>query len=116
MAAGYVPKEGDVVWVDFSPQAGHEQAGHRPAVVISNAAYNRRVGLMICCPMTTKIKGFPFEVPVAGRPGAVALADQVRTFDWRARTIKKKSSVLPAELAEIRSVHAMIVGIDAPAR
>ena len=59
---GYVPESGDVVWLEFDPQAGHEQAGHRPALVISPASYNGKTGLMVCCPMTTKIKGHPFEV------------------------------------------------------
>ncbi len=61
-ARGYVPDAGDVVWLEFDPQAGHEQAGHRPALVVSPAAYNGKAGLMVCCPMTTRIKGHPFEV------------------------------------------------------
>jgi mRNA interferase MazF len=78
----YVPEAGDLVWLHFDPQAGHEQAGHRPALVVSPAAYNGKTGLMLCCPMTTQIKGYPFEVPIAGdRPGA-ALADQVKSLDW----------------------------------
>jgi len=60
-----VPDAGDIVWLRFSPQAGHEQSGHRPAVVVSSSAYNGRTNLMICCPMTTQIKSYPFEVMVA---------------------------------------------------
>jgi mRNA interferase MazF len=85
--AGYVPQRGDAVWITLNPQAGHEQAGRRPAVVLSPQAYNSRVGLAILCPVTSRIKGYPFEVPLpAGLPltGAI-LADQVKSLDWRAR-------------------------------
>ncbi|MCE3543402.1 endoribonuclease MazF, partial [Escherichia coli] len=72
MMPAYVPDAGDIVWLHFNPQAGHEQAGHRPAVVLSPASYNGKTGLMLCCPMTTQIKKYPFEVLIAGdRPGAV---------------------------------------------
>ena len=84
-ARGYVAKAGDIVGLAFDPQAGHEQAGHRPAVVLSPAAYNGRTGLMLCCPTTTRIKGYPFEVRLAGAPPSVALADQIKSLDWRAR-------------------------------
>ncbi len=83
----YVPRRGDVVWLTFNPQAGHEQAGRRPAVVLSPTAYNQKVGLAIFCPITNQIKGYPFEVLVpAGLAitGAI-LADQVKSLDWRAR-------------------------------
>ncbi len=82
-----VPDRGDVVWLTFSPQAGHEQAGRRPAVVLSPAAYNAKVGLALFCPITTRVKGYPFEVALPeGFPvGGVILADQVRSLDWRAR-------------------------------
>ena len=82
----YVPGRGDVVWLQFDPQAGHEQAGHRLALVLSPQKYNRLTSLMLCCPLTTAIKGYPFEVPVmvGGKPGVV-LADQVKSLDWRAR-------------------------------
>lgn len=88
----YVPERGDIVWLNFTPQAGHEQAGHRPALVLSPARYNRASGLMLCCPMTTQLKGYPFEVPVeapGGVPGAV-LADQIKSVDWRARRARRK--------------------------
>ena len=88
----YVPDRGDVAWVDLTPQAGHEQAGHRPVVVLSPAAYNGKVGLMLCCPVTTRVKGYPFEVPLRGDPGlaGVVLADQVKSLDWRARHARRK--------------------------
>ena len=106
----YVPDAGDIVWVDFDPQDGHEQARHRPAVVLSPAAYNGRVGLMLCCPTTTSIKGYPFEVRLGGSPASVALSDQVKSFDWRARKARKKSAVTPAELAEVRSKLRALIG------
>ncbi len=111
MAGKYVPDAGDIVWLRFSPQAGHEQAGHRPAVVISPAAYNGRTNLMLCCPMTTQIKGYPFEVAMAGkRPGAV-LADQVKSLDWVERKAKYQGKASATELASVRArIIALVSG------
>ena len=83
----YVPERGDVVWIALNPLAGHEQAGRRPAVVVSPRSYNGKVGLGLFCPITTRAKGYPFEVPLpAGLAGGgVVLADQVKSLDWRAR-------------------------------
>jgi len=83
----YVPERGDVVWIHLNPQAGHEQAGRRPALVISPASYNGRVGLALFCPVTSQVKGYPFEVAIpAGLPASgVVLSDQVKSLDWRAR-------------------------------
>ena len=83
----YVPQRGDAVWINFNPQAGHEQAGHRPAVVLSPGAYNDKTSLAILCPITNQVKGYPFEVAVpAGLDvTGVILADQVKSMDWRAR-------------------------------
>ena len=99
-----VPESGDVVWLQFNPQAGHEQAGHRPALVISPASYNSRVGLAICCPLTTALKGYPFEVQVEvdGVPAAI-LSDQVKSLDWRARQARLKSTVSPEVMAHVRA-------------
>ena len=87
MPSSYVPERGDVVWISFNPQAGHEQSGRRPAVVLSPAAYNGKVGLALLCPVTSQVKGYPFEVMIpAGLPvSGVALADQLKSLDWRAR-------------------------------
>jgi len=105
----YTPEAGDIVWIDFDRQAGHEQAKHRPAVVLSPASYNGKVGLLLCCPTTTSIKGYPFEVRLSGQPASVALADQVKSFDWRARKARKKGKATAAELAEIRAkLHPLI--------
>ena len=109
MAARYIPAPGDVVWLHFNPQAGHEQAGHRPALVISPATYNAKTGLMLCCPMTTQIKGYPFEVPIAGKPSGVVLADQIKSLDWRIRRARYKGKASPAELAEVRAKAAALI-------
>jgi mRNA interferase MazF len=87
----YIPERGDVIWIMFNPQAGHEQAGHRPAVVLSPKAYNGKVGLALLCPITSQVKGYPFEVLLPeGLPisGAI-LSDQVKNLDWKAREAKK---------------------------
>ena len=99
--AAYVPARGDLVWLRFNPQAGHEQAGHRPALVISPGSYNRRVGLAVCCPVTSRVKGYPFEVLLPqglGVDGAV-LSDQVKSLDWRARKARRIGSV-PADVLQ----------------
>jgi mRNA interferase MazF len=101
--ARYVPAAGDIVWLNFTPQAGDEQAGYRPALVVSQAAYNNKTSLMICCPMTTQIKNYPFEVVISGTPPSVVLADQVKSLDWRVRRSKRKGAVSAEELAEVRA-------------
>src|SRR5271170_1823257 len=98
MARPYVPDAGDIVWIRFSPQAGHEQAGHRPAVVLSPAVYNAKTSLMVCCPMTTQIKNYPFEVLVTGGGPSAVLADQVKSLDWRKRRARRKGAVSADEL------------------
>lgn len=110
MPAGYVPDAGDIVWLQFDPQAGHEQAGHRPAVVLSPASYNGRAGMILCCPTTTRIKGYPFEVAIQGQPPSVVLADQVKSQDWRARHATRKGRVSAAELAEVRAKLRALIG------
>jgi mRNA interferase MazF len=91
----YVPERGDVVWITFNPQAGHEQAGRRPAVVLSPKAYNGKVGLALLCPITSQVKGYPFEVAIPdGFPvNGVILSDQVKNLDWRARNAEKACSL-----------------------
>ncbi len=103
MPSDYVPDAGHIVWLQFDPQAGHEQAGHRPALVITPARYNGPRGMMICCPMTTKIKGYPFEVMVAQDPASAVLADQVKSLDWRARRAKYKETVPASVLTDVRA-------------
>ncbi|EUB97104.1 transcriptional modulator of MazE/toxin, MazF [Rhizobium sp. CF080] len=105
----YVPDAGDIVWLEFSPQAGHEQAGRRPAVVLSPQSYNR-FGLMLCCPMTTKRKGYPFEVAVGDDGDSTVLADQVKSLDWKARNAQRKGRVSPRELSQIRARAGALIG------
>ena len=108
--SGYVPDAGDIVWLAFDPQAGHEQAGHRPAAVLSPAAYNGLTGLMLCCPMPTQIKGYPFEVAIGDARAAVVLADQVKSLDWRARRARFKGRIAAAELSAVRRKVLALVG------
>jgi mRNA interferase MazF len=102
VAGRYVPERGDVVWLHFDIQAGHEQAGKRPALVLSPSAYNGRVGLALLCPITSQQKGYPFEVvlPRGLRIQGVVLADQVESLDWRFRRAQRVDGVPPAVLEE----------------
>lgn len=110
MSAGWVPDAGDIIWIQFDPQAGHEQAGHRPAVVLSPSSYNEPTGLLLCVPMTTRVKGYRFEVAVTGNRSGVALADQIKSFDWHARKATKKGRVSETELEAIRVRARALVG------
>jgi len=99
----YVPDRGDVVWLQFEPQAGHEQSGRRPALVVSPKSYNGKVGLVLLCPITSKVKGYPFEVLLPARlkmSGAV-LADQIKSLDWKARRAQYICVVPPETIAEV---------------
>lgn len=110
MVGSYVPDAGDIVWVSFNPQTGREQAGHRPAVVLSPAAYNAKTSLMVCCPMTTQIKNYPFEVVVSAENPSAVLADQVKSLDWRKRRARRKGAISAAELAEVRAKIRALIG------
>lgn len=103
MPRQYCPDRGDVVWLTFTPQTGHEQRGRRPALVLSAKRYNRKAGLAVFCPITSSIKGYPFEVPLPeglGVSGAV-LSDQVKSLDWQARGADRLSKVPAATLQEV---------------
>jgi mRNA interferase MazF len=109
--AKFVPDAGDIVWIDFTPQAGREQMGHRPALVLSPASYNQKTDLMVCCPMTTQIKGNPFEVlvEVDGTQSAI-LTDHLKSVDWVASKANLKAKVTPEAMAEVRAkVKALIL-------
>jgi mRNA interferase MazF len=97
------PDQGDVVWLNHDPQAGHEQAGHRPALVLSPKAYNAATGLMLCCPVTTQIKGYPFEVELIGVKEimGVILSDQLRSLDWEACGAEKAGRAADDVLADV---------------
>ena len=109
----YVPEAGDVVWLEFDPQAGHEQAGHRPALVVSPASYNGKTGLMVCCPMTTKIKGHPFEVLTeVDSVASAVLSDQVKSLDWKVRHAKKKGTVSAVAMVHVRAKIKALLAIQ----
>ena len=97
----YVPERGDVVWLDFDPQRGREQAGRRPALALSPSLYNRRSGLALFCPLTSRVKGYPFEVfvPEGGKVSGVVLVDHIKSLDWRSRRIEF-IAILPLEVVE----------------
>jgi mRNA interferase MazF len=99
----YIPERGDAVWITLDPQAGHEQAGRRPALVLSPAAYNGRVGLALFCPITSQVKGYPFEVPIpAGLSVEGVLgADQIKSLDWRARKAARIGAVSEEVVAQV---------------
>ena len=101
MVGAYVPERGDLVWLRFDPHAGHEQAGRRPALILSPGSYNGKVGLAIACPITSRAKGYPFEVLVPAESGVegVVLADQVKSLDWRAREAEPIGR-MPARVTE----------------
>jgi mRNA interferase MazF len=99
----YVPRRGDIVWLSFMPQAGHEQAGRRPALVLSPWAYNGKVGLALLCPITSRVKGYPFEVaiPEGLAVTGVVLADQVKSLDWQARQAEFADRLPDADVNEV---------------
>ena len=103
MADWSCPRRGDVVWLAFTPHAGHEQAGHRPALILSPEAYNKKVGLVLVCPITSQVKGYPFEVllPQGSAISGVVLADQVKSVDWKARKARFCCTVSAATVVEV---------------
>lgn len=107
----YIPDRGDAVWITLNPQAGHEQAGRRPAIVLSPAAYNGKVGLAILCPITNQQKGYPFEVviPTGLKVTGVILSDQVKSLDWRARQVELIATLPRQTVAEVFSkLHTLL--------
>ena len=99
----YVPNRGDIVWTDFDPQAGHEQAGSRPALILSRHVFNDASGLALCCPITGRRKGYPFEVPLPAGLGiyGVVLVDHIRSIDWQAREIEFKAKAPDSVLIDV---------------
>ena len=99
----YVPERGDIVWLSSTPHAGQEQAGHRPTLVISSRSYNERSRLAICCPITSRVKDYPYEValPKSGTVTGVVLVDQIKSLDWKARNARLATRSKPRTLAEV---------------
>ncbi|TCW60097.1 endoribonuclease MazF [Treponema sp. J25] len=110
MVKKYVPDQGDIVWLDFNSQQGHEQKGRRPALVLSFKEYNEKIGLAIFCPITSKIKGYPFEVEVVGEKikGCV-LSDQIKSLDWTVRNIEYIEKIKNEKLEEVINTVLLII-------
>ncbi len=108
----HVPDAGEIVWLAFTPQAGHEQAGHRPALVLSPKIYNRKSGLALFCPITSNRKGYPFEVllPATGTVTGVVLADQIKSLDWRARQARFACHASPTVVGEVLDKLSVLLG------
>jgi mRNA interferase MazF len=111
MPRRYVPDRGDLVWLQFNPQKGHEQSGRRPAMVVSPKSYNHKTGLALFCPVTSQVKGYPFEVvlPSGGKPSGAVLSDQIKSLDWRARNAKKISKAPKEAIQEVLAkIYALV--------
>lgn len=109
--SGYVPERGDLVWLSFDPQAGHEQAGRRPALILSPSLYNRSSSLALVVPITSQAKGYPFEVPVPAGAGVrgVILADHLKSVDWRARNAERIGALQAATLNQVLKKAALLL-------
>jgi mRNA interferase MazF len=114
MARRYIPERGDIVWLQFNPQAGHEQAGIRPALVISPKIYNRKSGLGLFCPITSRVKGYPFEVllPEGLKITGAILSDQIKSLDWRVRKAKRFGGAPKEVVREVLAKILALVGDD----
>lgn len=113
MSQPYAPAAGDLVWLEFDPQAGSEQAGRRPALILSPLAYNQKTGLAIACPVTSHVKGYPFEVaiPDGGKIQGVVLADHVKSLDWRARRAVKAGAAPRMVVDEVLAKLAALLSL-----
>ena len=112
MVTRHVPCAGDIVWINFDPQVGREQAKRRPALVITDESYNRASGLVIVCALTSRRKSYPFELPVVlGKVEGAVLVDHIKSFDWMGRNMTFHSKADPAVLARVRAYLAVLLGI-----
>ena len=113
MSRGWIPQQGEVIWIDFDPQAGHEQAGHRPALVLSKQVFNKS-GLAIVCPVTSQVKGHPIEVPLrrVGTMSGVVLSDHVKSLDWRARKATLAEPADPEVVDQVLRFLKLIFAIE----
>ncbi|MBW2545433.1 MAG: endoribonuclease MazF [Deltaproteobacteria bacterium] len=114
MTDNYIPDRGDVVWINMNPQAGHEQAGRRPAVVLSPHSYNAKVGLALFSPISTQVKGYPFEViiPEGFKVTGAILSDQIKSLDWKARNVEFFDKIPESITLEILAKFATLLRID----
>lgn len=113
MTRAYVPDAGDLVWLTFDPQAGHEQRGRRPALILSPRAYNAKARLAIACPITSQVKGYPFEVPLnpGGKISGVVLADHVKNLDWQARHVEFEAKAPNEIVTDVRERLRVLLGL-----
>jgi len=112
MVTAYVPGAGDLIWIDFDPRAGREQGNRRPALVLTDQAYNRATGLAVVCPITRRRKPYPFALPVTiDRVEGVALVDHLQSLDWAARKAELQSQAEPALLEKVRGYLAVLLGL-----
>ena len=113
VARSYIPDAGDIVWLTFDPQAGHEQRGRRPALILSPRAYNTKARLAVACPITSHKKGYPFEVALAddGKVTGVVLSDHVKSLDWSARRIEFAGTVSVDVLTDVREKLRVLLGL-----
>jgi mRNA interferase MazF len=112
MDSPYVPDAGDIVWMDFGPQIGREPAGRRPVLVLTPASYNDKTSLMVCCPITTQIKNYPFEVVLSGTAPSAVISDQVKSLDWRKRHASRLGVATPTELAAVHAKIRVLLGLE----
>ena len=110
----YIPDRGDIVWLEFNPQAGYEQAGHRPALVVSPKAYNEKVGLALFCPITSNVKGYPFEVvlPEKHKVSGAILSDQIKSLDWKVIKAKRMACAPNNVLEEVLAKILTLIGFE----
>ena len=110
----YLPDRGDLIWLNFTPQAGKEQAGRRPALLLSPSSYNRKSGLALVCPVTSQVKGYPFEVAIpAGLPvQGVILCDHLRSLDWQERRATRINRLPDSVMAEVLARIGALIGLD----
>lgn len=113
VARAYVPDAGDLVWLTFDPQAGHEQRGRRPALILSPRVYNAKTRLALACPVTSHLKGYPFEVPLpsGGAIQGAVLADHVKNLDWDARDVRFEAKAPPEVLTDVRERLRALIGL-----
>ena len=112
LAASYTPKAGDILWLDFDPQAGREQAKRRPALVVTDQSYNRASGLVVVCPLTSRRKPYPFALPTTiDKVEGAVLVDHLRSMDWGARKATFHSKADPALLRRVRAYLGVLLGI-----
>jgi len=114
VAREYIPDSGDLIWLDFTPQAGREQAGRGPAVVLSPRAYNEKTSLAVVCPVTSQVKGYPFEVlvPPGMRIKGAILSDHLKNLDWRQRKAERAGKIPALLLADVRARIAVLLEIS----